>query len=60
MIDLENIDRVVARLAVRNNLTPEDAEEAFRIIGGWPFLDADGRAVVTLEDRRTLFLVRES
>ncbi len=60
MIDLENIDQAVARLAARNNLTLEDAKEAFWIIGDTPFVDAEGRAVVTMEDGRTLFLVRES
>ncbi len=60
MIDLENIDRAVARLAARNNLTREDAAEAFWIIGDRPFVDAEGRAVVTLEDGRTLYLVRDS
>jgi hypothetical protein len=60
MIDLENIDRAVARLAALNNLTLEDASEAFWIIGDRPFVDAEGRAVVTMEDGRTLFLVRES
>ena len=60
MIDIDNIDRAIARLAARNNLNLEDAEEAFWIIGDMPFVDAEGRAVVTLEDGRTLFLFRES
>ena len=60
MIDIDNIDRAIARLAARNKLTLKDAEEAFWIIGDRPFVDAEGRAVVTMEDGRTLFLVRES
>ncbi len=60
MIDIDNIDRAIARLAARNNLTLKDAEEAFWINGDRPFVDAEGRAVVTMEDGRTLFLVRES
>ena len=60
MIDLEHIDRAVARLVARNNLTREDAAEAFWIIGYRPFVDAEGRAAVPLEDGRTLYLVRDS
>ena len=60
MIDIDNIDGAIARLAARNNLTLEDASDAFWIIGDMPFVDAEGRAVVTMEDGRTLFLVRES
>jgi hypothetical protein len=59
MIDIDNIDRTIARLAALNNLTLEDAEEAFWIIGDRPFVDAEGRAVVTLEDGRTLSLLRD-
>ena len=60
MIDIDNLDGAIARLAARNNLTLKDASEAFWIIGDMPFVDAEGRAVVTMEDGRTLFLVRES
>jgi hypothetical protein len=58
MIDIDNIDRAIARLAALNSLTLEDAEEAFWIIGDRPFIDDAGRAVVTLDDGRTLSLIR--
>ncbi len=46
MIDIDNIDGAIARLAARNNLTLEDASEAFWIIGDMPFVDAEGRSEV--------------
>ena len=58
MIDIDNTDRAITRLATLNNLTLEDAEEAFWIIGDRPFVDDEGRAVVTMEDGRTLSVIR--
>jgi hypothetical protein len=59
MPDVSTLD-VSTLMMELNNLTLEDASEAFWIIGDRPFVDAEGRAVVTMEDGRTLFLVRES